>query len=267
MISLAAGAQSGYRLEAATSLGRTKNMLSETLHLPAPFPGNPFVDRPTLSSLEKYLLRRGWTVSDLSEPFTGRVITVAERPNDCARLAYPSFAYHYHGQDREQELRQTLVDLGRIENTPTEALALAITSIFAMTPLGFACRQCGDCCERFRDAFQGRVSFEEVETWQRLGLRNILRFVQVLERPGYRLYKAWVHPRSGEFLNRCPWLARERNGRRLCRIHAYRPLKCRCFPLSEAQAERANCPGLAEGGNLLPEKRRERPERPEPNTA
>ncbi len=235
--------------------------------LPSPFPGNPFADKPTLSTLEKYLLRQGWTVRDLCEPFTGRVITVAERQEDGARLAYQNHAYHYHGQDREQELRRALADLGRIKNTPPEALALEITSTFAMPPLGYNCIQCGDCCERFRDAFQGRVSCEEVEAWQRLGLRNVLRFVQVLERPGYRLYKAWVHPRNGEYLNRCPWLARERNGKRLCRIHAYRPLKCRSFPLGRAQAERAHCPGLAGEGGAQPKLPQQRPERPEPTAA
>ncbi len=224
-----------------------------------PEPTNPFIEKPTLSAMEKYLLRRGWTLRDASEPFTGRVITVAEHLGRGVRVAYPHPAYHYHGQKREQDLHQALEELAAIEHSTVEALSLAITSIFALPRGDFACKQCGVCCECFRDAYQGRVTYEEVVAWETLGLRRILRFIQVVERRDYRLYKAWVHPRTDEYMMRCPWLSSDRNGKRLCRIHAYRPLKCRSFPLSAAQAERANCPG-----HTVVEMPQQRPEKPEP---
>lgn len=210
---------------------------------------NLLLESPCLSILEKYLLRKGWRVENFTAPHDGRYMTRALPPFAEGWISYPHPAYHYHGQDRTAELRDTLNDLARVlarqgrGSTPASLSLEIIAAVTAPFP-DFLCRQCGLCCDRMADAYQGRVSVEEVRAWERLGLKRILRFVRRVERPEYTLYKAWVHPLTGRYLPRCPWLARPRDGRRLCRIHAYRPFKCRSFPLQREQAERVACPGV-----------------------
>jgi len=210
---------------------------------------NPFLDTPTLSMLEKYLLRRGWRLENFTAPHDGRFMTRAIHPEGREWVSYPHPHYHYHGQDRQADLHGALEDLARGlrrlgRESTVESLSLELGASLTASSPDFACRQCGDCCQGMADAYQGRVSVEEVEVWRAQDLGKILRFVQVVQRSEYTLYKTWVHPVTGRYLPRCPWLSRPVDGRRLCRIHAFRPLKCRSFPLSSRHAADFGCPGL-----------------------
>jgi Fe-S-cluster containining protein len=170
---------------------------------------------------------------------------VATSPENGESLVYPHPAYHFHDQDRAADTRGAIADAAAVLRQDPALVALQAANVLLLPHPGFSCRECGKCCTMFRDAWQGHVSVEEVEAWQRLGLTRILRFVARVERPDYTLYKAWVHPVTGKWLTRCPWLGRYREGRALCRIHAVRPFKCRSFPLSHEQTERIGCQGFA----------------------
>jgi Fe-S-cluster containining protein len=203
------------------------------------------MDGPSLSALEKYLLRHGWELEDNCDPATGLVATTASRPGTGESLTYPKPAYLRPERDRAVDLAMAMEAVARIEGVPTARLARDMAETLARTPDGFACRQCGQCCGRMRDAFQGRVSLEEVEYWQGLGLTRILRLVQARQTPNGAVFRAWVNPRTGRYLDRCPWLRKGPDGQaRLCAIHAHRPLKCRSFPLSRDHAEYSGCRGF-----------------------
>ena len=197
-----------------------------------------------VSAVEKVLLRRGFVVVDWFDQEAGVQMTRATEPVTRFSVHYVKPVYLYPAHDRAGELERILSRLGAHWGLDREQAAQAVRQELAATPEGFACIRCGDCCGRFGDAFRGRVSTEEVAWWRELGLTWLLRFVREEKRPGYSLFRAWVHPRSKRYLNRCPWLRPAKGGQPAgCRIHPVRPLKCRSFPLSLEHAQRAGCPG------------------------
>ncbi len=197
-----------------------------------------------VSAVEKVLLRRGLLVEDWYDA-AGRVqMSRAADPGSGFVLDYVKPVYWYPGRDRAAELAQVLARVGQWLGTDAAGAEALVRRELAAAPEGFSCLRCGDCCGRMGDAFRGRVSIEEVAWWRELGLDWLLRFVREEKRPGYSFFRAWVHPKSNEYLPRCPWLKPAKNGEPAgCRIHAARPLKCRAFPLSLEHAERAHCPG------------------------
>jgi Fe-S-cluster containining protein len=205
----------------------------------------------SLSALEKYLLRRGLVLTDGYDAASRRVITRACDSQGRPALAYVHPAYDYHGLDRGAQLAGALAAAGEALGMSPQAVAEAVAADFAAQPEGFACRRCAACCTGLRDAYQGRVSREEVDWWRLLGREDVLRFVSLQERPDYVLYAAWVNPKTGGHFKRCPWLRTE-GGRKVCHIHEVRPLKCRSFPLSREQAERLHCPAFEEQAEMTP---------------
>ncbi len=206
---------------------------------PRPGTGEPLLGL-CLSMVEKYLIRQGWSVRDLWLPGKTEVWTAAQRPEgDCA-LRYPKPTLLTPGQDRSAALAELMDRLALLEGLNFEALSLKVMAEFSRPPLGYNCRMCGQCCTRFRDAWQGLVSVEEVEGWRRMGLASILRLVSEEKREGRVYYKAWVNPKTGEYFKRCPWLRRMEGGMG-CAIHLHKPLKCRTFPYTREQAEYSGC--------------------------
>lgn len=180
-------------------------------------------------------------MSRAADPYTGFAVNYAKP------------AYCYPGRDRAGELDQVLLRVGAHWGLSPAAARDRVRREMAAPPEGFACVRCGDCCGRFGDAFRGRVSVEEVAWWRGLGLYWLLRFVREERRPGYSFFRAWVHPKSDEYLGRCPWLRPARDGQPAsCRIHEVRPLKCRAFPLSLEHAAHARCPGIDAGARPRP---------------
>lgn len=206
----------------------------------------------SLSALEKYLLRRGFTLSDGFDAGSRRVVTRAIDPEGRPALNYVHPGYDYHGLDRAAELSRAMAAAGLALGLDPAAMTAAVAAGLSTLPEGFACRQCGRCCACVRDAFQGRVSREEVDWWRQLGRTDVLRLIARQERPDYVLYAAWVNPKTGEHFKRCPWLVSD-GGHKRCRIHEVRPLKCRSFPLSREHAERLHCKAYedAEAGSSL----------------
>jgi Fe-S-cluster containining protein len=200
------------------------------------------VSGPSLSLLEKYLLKRGFFVRDVCDPRDNVVWTVCSREGLPGEVRYPNPHYHHLSRDRAADLQAALASASVLLGVPDEALAAQVAQIAVMPPAGFACRLCGVCCESMSDAFRGRVSYEEVAAWREMGLYRILRLVGVEERGGYTLYTAWKNPKNGKHFKRCPWLRRLPGGQgRGCAIYEHRPFKCRSFPYSRDHAERSHC--------------------------
>ena len=185
----------------------------------------------------------------------GLVTTVATPPPGPKHghaLRYPKPTYLFHGRDRAADCVALLTDMAALlGRSPVDLAAEALAGLATPLP-GFACAQCGCCCTT-RDAFQGRVSPEEVDAWARLGLTRILRLVGRVDRPGphgrpgYSFYRAWIDPHTGRAYRSCPWLRTLPDGRSACRIQAHKPLKCRAFPFHADHARRMGCRGLDQG--------------------
>jgi Fe-S-cluster containining protein len=205
------------------------------------------------SAVEKVLLKRGLLVEDWCDGPDQAQMSRAADPGSGFVLEYVKPAYCYPGRDRAADLAGMLARVGDwlgMEAAGAEAL---VRRELAAPPEGFSCLRCGRCCSNFGDSFRGRVAVEEVDWWRGLGLDWLLRFVREERRPGYSFFRAWVNPRNGEYLPRCPWLKPARGPEpALCRIHAARPLKCRAFPLTLDHAERAACPGAGIGASPRP---------------
>lgn len=218
----------------------------------------------SLSLVEKYLLKSGYLVRDYHDQASGRIMTRAWRPFT-AEFVYPKPVYDYDDGGRGWVLKRLLEEMAEVFGRDLPSMAREVARGALAPPPDFSCQACGQCCERLGDAFRGRLSREEVDAWRRRGLDELLRHVRVEERSGYRLYKAWVDPATGRYLDSCPWLRKdEESGRSLCGIHAVKPLKCRAFPLSRVQAEHAGCPGFERIGERRPEDddHPRRPQRP-----
>lgn len=207
----------------------------------------------SLSVLEKHLLRLGFALRDECDPRTSVVTTVATGPDEQpGQLRYPKPTYLFHGRDRAADTTALLADMAALLGEPPSVVAARALDGLATPLAGFACVQCGRCCTRVRDAFQGRVSPEEVDAWASLNLFRILRLVDRVDRPGpkgapgYSFYRAWVDPRTGRPFRSCPWLRHDAQGRATCRIQVHKPLKCRAFPTSADHADHAGCPGMAQ---------------------
>lgn len=197
---------------------------------------------PSLSLLEKYLLKRGFSVRDVCDPRDNVVWTVCTREDLPGEVRFPKPQYHHVARDRAADCQAALAAAALLLDVSAEVLAAQVAQVAVMPPAGFACRLCGACCETMPDAFRGRVSYEEVAAWRERGLFRILRLVGVEERGGYTLYTAWKNPKNGKHFKRCPWLRSLPGGQgRGCAIYEHRPLKCRSFPHSRDHAERSHC--------------------------
>ena len=204
------------------------------------------MDCVTLPHVEKYLLKTGWSVQDYWDFARQTYMTRATGPTG-RELDYPKPGYLGVHTDRNQELLRLLHSLGQAVGMDAQALCAEILRVVNLSPQGFSCRSCGRCCTRVRDAFQGNLTSEDVILWEERGRTDILRFVHRIERKEYVLFAAWKHPRTKEYLPRCPWVRRNKvtNGH-ICAIHDVKPIKCRAFPLTREHAEYTGCPGFEE---------------------
>ena len=212
-----------------------------------------FVVPLSLSLVEKHLLLNGWTLKDAYCPETRRVMTRAFRGDRPEILEYPKPTHLYDDLDPARETGRLLTALAVLEGRSPRELTADMLAAFGRPPDGFRCRVCGDCCRRFRDAYQGLVSAEEVAAWEAAGLHRILRLVSRERRDGYAIHRAWVNPKTGVYFKKCPWLRRDAAaGGLVCGIHEYKPLKCRAFPLTRPIGEYSGCRGFEEGPEPFP---------------
>jgi len=108
----------------------------------------------------------------------------------------------------------------------------------------FQCRQCGQCCLNLGDAFATCATEADVARWAAAGREDILAWVEVVAIGDGRVYDLWINPKTGEDVERCPWLRKIRGTERyMCRIHDLKPDHCRRYPQSREHAAETGCPG------------------------
>lgn len=110
---------------------------------------------------------------------------------------------------------------------------------------GFKCRQCGHCCLNLEDAYQTTAFEEDVLAWEAAERWDIVSRVWCWENEkGVLFNDIWINPRTGEEVNRCPWLRKLPNRNKYkCRINDLKPRHCREFPVSRKHARETGCPG------------------------
>jgi Fe-S-cluster containining protein len=113
---------------------------------------------------------------------------------------------------------------------------------------GFKCRQCGHCCINVSGAFSACATDADMKRWEAAGRDDILAWVDPIAVGDERVYDIWINPKTGEDVQRCPWLRKIRGTERyVCRIHDLKPDHCRKYPKSRRHADETGCPGYQEG--------------------
>jgi Fe-S-cluster containining protein len=105
----------------------------------------------------------------------------------------------------------------------------------------FECVQCGHCCLDLSDAFQTSVPDSDVIRWESENRYDILECVDSFA----GLNDIWISPKTGEPVNRCPWLRKlPKKDKYICRIHETKPEHCKNFPKSKRHALEYGCIGF-----------------------
>ena len=105
----------------------------------------------------------------------------------------------------------------------------------------FKCVQCGHCCFELSGAYQTSVPDSDVKRWRREQRFDILEWVGPFE----GMDEIWISPKTGEYVNRCPWLRKlPKQNKYICRIHETKPEHCRNFPKSKRHALDCGCKGF-----------------------
>lgn len=100
------------------------------------------------------------------------------------------------------------------------------------------CNQCGKCCIKYSNGGLS-VSQSEIELWE-IFKPDIYKYVS----DG----KIWVDPKTGEQIERCPWLRKIPNQEKYtCDIYDDRPEDCRLYPTNIEEMERDKCEMLETG--------------------
>jgi len=111
---------------------------------------------------------------------------------------------------------------------------------------GFNCKQCGNCCLNLSGTIDVCATEEDIKLWEEKDRTDILEWVDViLLGEDHCVYDIWIRPRTGDDLQRCPWLRKLPNqDKYICRIQDMKPEHCRNYPLSREHAENTGCPGF-----------------------
>jgi len=105
----------------------------------------------------------------------------------------------------------------------------------------FKCVRCDHCCLDLSDAYQTSVPETDIKRWRREQRFDILEWVGPFE----GMDEIWISPKTGEYVNRCPWLRKlPKQNKYICRIHETKPEKCRNFPKSKRHALDNGCKGF-----------------------
>jgi Fe-S-cluster containining protein len=105
----------------------------------------------------------------------------------------------------------------------------------------FKCVQGGHCYLDLSGAFQTSVPESDIKRWKREQRCDILEWVGPFE----GMNDIWISPKTGEYVNRCPWLRKlPKKIKYICRIHETKPEHCRNFPKSKRHALGSGCKGF-----------------------
>ncbi len=102
----------------------------------------------------------------------------------------------------------------------------------------FKCKQCGNCCLNLSGACSRDADEEDMTRWEEEGRVDILKYIYY--------YELWYSPRTGEELDRCPWLRKlPQKNKYICRIHDTKPTHCKQYPKSKKHALSTDCEGFS----------------------
>ena len=96
------------------------------------------------------------------------------------------------------------------------------------------------------DAFSTCATEEDIHLWEENGREDILKWVDPISiGDGHYVYDIWINPKTGDDVDRCPWLRKLPNQNKyICRIHDVKPNHCRNYPRSKEHAEKTGCLGF-----------------------
>ena len=76
-----------------------------------------------------------------------------------------------------------------------------------MPPKDFNSKRGGNCCLNLYDAFSTCATDEDIRLWEEEGREDILEWVDPISLGGGEfIYDIWINSKTGEDVNRCPWL-------------------------------------------------------------
>lgn len=118
----------------------------------------------------------------------------------------------------------------------------------------FHCKQCGRCCQNLSGAYAFSPCEKDIRMWKKAGRFDILAWIEFMDiidprtkKEVFCLPDAWISPKTGESVFRCPWLRKLPNqGKFICRIHDLKPEHCKRFPNFLKYAKEIHCKGLFE---------------------
>ena len=98
-----------------------------------------------------------------------------------------------------------------------------------------ACTRCGRCCTMSFSATE-----DDEDRWEREERWDILQWVNMGD--------CWIHPRTGEDTERCPFVRKDRNKPTYtCQIYDTRPHACRQYPQRLDHMKSVDCEMLEPG--------------------
>lgn len=103
-----------------------------------------------------------------------------------------------------------------------------------------SCERCGNCCDE-RVASGLSASSEDLKNWEDNN-PNILKYTHKVHE-ALDCADLWFSPITGQELERCPWLRKDRNKPTYkCLIHDLKPEVCSSYPLNLNQMKIIGCP-------------------------
>lgn len=109
----------------------------------------------------------------------------------------------------------------------------------------FKCRRCGRCCRREAVLWETDATVRDVARWMQEKRFDILKRVNpvIIGNSDIVIFDIWISPRTGEHVNRCPWLRKKPGSRTYeCIIYDLRPTVCREWPFIIEEGADAGCP-------------------------
>ena len=112
-----------------------------------------------------------------------------------------------------------------------------------------SCQRCGRCCKADGNLWEGGASIKDIAKWIETRRYDILDWVDpVVDAFTHEIvFDIWINPRTHEYVNRCPWLQREKGSDLYdCMIYDVRPAACREWPSNVTDVQKIACPACRE---------------------
>ncbi len=95
-------------------------------------------------------------------------------------------------------------------------------------------------------AYTACADESDIEAWEAMGRGDILKWVAYLPLgENSYVYDIWLDPKTGEDVNRCPWLRKlPKKDKYVCRIHEVKPRHCKEYQISQQHAGETGCKGV-----------------------